>query len=276
MSNSWDSRISAGPVKVAATYTEMPQDGDNCYIVLLEKGSCDLSWEDDSCAINSGTVTLLGSTRRYSLRQAGRGEPEGLYCAFPNSLLYELRSIMQQDYTRIFAPLLDGRPAVLHGSLQWNTRMRTLLALTYSAAKEDDFPGSAYLLLLLHYIEQEYVAERLDKGGVRNETVERVCTYLSDNYHRKVSLPEVAAQFYLSPYYLSRLFRRVMGESIVDYVNARRIEAAQQLLEETDLSVTAVAEQTGFSTTAHFRRVFREKMQVGPAQYRKNRRKKKE
>lgn len=56
----------------------------------------------------------------------------------------------------------------------------------------------------------------------------------------------MAAQFYLSPYYLSRLFRRVTGQSIVDFINARRIEAAQRLLETTELSITAVAEQTGF------------------------------
>ena len=79
-------------------------------------------------------------------------------------------------------------------------------------------------------------------------------------------------RFYLSPYYLSRLFRRVTGQSIVDYINGRRIEAAQRLLESTDLNISAVAEQTGFASAAHFRRVFRETMGTGPLQYRKSHR----
>lgn len=82
----------------------------------------------------------------------------------------------------------------------------------------------------------------------------------------------MAAQFYLSPYYLSRLFRRVTGQSIVDFINVRRIEAARRLLESTDLGINDVAEETGFSTTAHFRRVFREQVGVSPMQYRKARR----
>ena len=71
------------------------------------------------------------------------------------------------------------------------------------------------------------------------------------------------------PYYLSRLFRRVTGQSIVDYLNNRRIEAAQKLLETTELSISAIAEQTGFASAAHFRRVFREVMDISPLQYRK-------
>ena len=86
-----------------------------------------------------------------------------------------------------------------------------------------------------------------------------------------IHISEPTRPLYISPYYLSRLFRRVTGQSIVDYINARRIEAAQKLLETTELSIGSVAEQTGFASAAHFRRVFRETMGVGPLQYRKSR-----
>ena len=138
---------------------------------------------------------------------------------------------------------------------------------------EQDYPGPLYLLLILHYVEQECAAETGDAARPRNETVEQICAYLSANYRQKFSLTEVAAKFYLSPYYLSRLFRRVTGQSIVDYLNNRRIEAAQKLLENTELSINAVAEQTGFASAAHFRRVFREVMGSGPLQYRKGHKK---
>ena len=117
------------------------------------------------------------------------------------------------------------------------------------------------------------IAESSAVARPHNETVEQICAYLAANYRQKFSLTEVAAQFYLSPYYLSRLFRRVTGQSIVDYINNRRIEAAQKLLETTELSISAVAEQTGFASAAHFRRVFREVMGTGPLQYRKGHKK---
>ena len=59
------------------------------------------------------------------------------------------------------------------------------------------------------------------------------------------------------------------GSSTGDSQNNRRIEAAQKLLETTELSISAIAEQTGFASAAHFRRVFREVMDISPLQYRK-------
>ena len=78
---------------------------------------------------------------------------------------------------------------------------------------EQDYPGPLYLLLILHYVEQECIAESSAVARPRNETVEQICAYLAANYRQKFSLTEVAAQFYLSPYYLSRLFRRVTNDA---------------------------------------------------------------
>ena len=130
--------------------------------------------------------------------------------------------------------------------------------------EDPESPVLWYLGLLLQYAQKEYLAQGGSMSRPHNETVDQICAYLTDHYQQKLSLSEVAAQFYLSPYYLSRLFRRVTGQSIV---------AAQRLLETTELSITAVAEQTGFLTAAHFRRVFRELLGVGPLQYRKGFRK---
>ena len=143
-------------------------------------------------------------------------------------------------------PLFEpGAQTALYGPVQWSGRLRTLLGMMQSAESEPESPGMIYLTLILHYVEQECRSEKQDIRP-RNETVEQICAYLAANYQQKFSLTDVAARFYLSPYYLSRLFRRVTGQSIVDYINGRRIEAAQRLLESTDLNISAVAEQTGF------------------------------
>ena len=151
----------------------------------------------------------------------------------------------------------------------WSNRVHTLLELAAGAWQEPDCPGRLYLSLLMHYVGKEAAAEGGSASQPRNETIEKICAYLTANYNQKLTLSSVAAQFYLSPYYLSRLFRRVTGQSIVDFINVRRIEAARRLLESTDLGINDVAEETGFSTTAHFRRVFHEQVGVSPMQYRK-------
>jgi len=213
-------------------------------------------------------VLLLGPGA-WVVSQAGHALPEMLGCGFPLTALHEMKNATGEDFLRLFAP---GSQMALYGSVQWASRLRTLLEMMRSAMGEPEYPGGLYLALTHPPMwSRRHRAQSAADARPRNETVEQICAYLAANYQQKLSLTEVAARFYISPYYLSRLFRRVTGQSIVDYINARRIEAAQKLLEMTVLSIGSVAEQTGFASAAHFRRVFRETMGVGPLQYRKSR-----
>ncbi len=257
MKNDRGGSISAEAVCLTARSTLPEGKGTGC-LAFVQSGSVLLRWAQGERVVNPGSVLLLGR-QSYELQPAGRSKAELLVCRFP------LELVSEQRRGRLFG---KGGPLRLQGSLLWNARMRTLLEVMAGACQEPDCPGRLYLALLLYYVEQE--AEKSSAAAApRNETVEQICIYLAANYQKKLSLGEVAAKFYLSPYYLSRLFRRVTGQSIVDYINARRIEAAQRLLEDSDMKINAVAEATGFTTAAHFRRVFRESLGVGPAQYRK-------
>ena len=247
----------------------LPDSEETCCFLLVSEGGFVLDYCGETMLLNPGSAVLLGSGTG-SLAPAGSSAAELAGCRFPAGVLRELKNAAGRDYAGRFQP---GRHTVLYGPVQWASRVRTLLEMMSSASGEQDYPGPLYLLLILHYVEQERAAETSDAARPRNETVEQICAYLSANYRQKFSLTEVAAKFYLSPYYLSRLFRRVTGQSIVDYLNNRRIEAAQKLLENTELSINAVAEQTGFASAAHFRRVFREVMGSGPLQYRKGHKK---
>ena len=258
-------KVRAAALHLNGNRLQLPTDEDSCYIILVAESGCALQYAEQTILLNPGSTLLLGPGGG-SLQQTGSAAPELVGCCFPLGALHEQRSQTQRDFSRLFEP---EQVAVLYGSVQWNNRVRTLLELMRTAMAEPDYPGALYLLLVLHYIEQECIAESNAVARPHNKTVERVCDYLAANYRQKFSLSEVAARFYLSPYYLSRLFKRVTGQSIVDYLNNRRIEAAQKLLETTELSISAVAEQTGFASAAHFRRVFHEVMGTGPLQYRK-------
>ena len=262
-------KVAAATLRLNANRYELPPDEETCYLLLVSEGSVTLESGGQSVLVNPGSAVLLGPGG-CSFLQTGSAVPQIVGCHFPLGMLHDLKTTAGRDFGRLFAP---GERTVLYAPVQWTSRIRTLLEMMSSAMDEQDYPGPLYLLLILHYVEQECFAESSAVARPRNETVEQICAYLAANYRQKFSLTEVAAQFYLSPYYLSRLFRRVTGQSIVDYINNRRIEAAQKLLETTELSISAVAEQTGFASAAHFRRVFREVMGTGPLQYRKGHKK---
>ncbi len=259
-------KVKADTVRLNGSKLELTADEETCTFLLVSEGSCTLQMGENSLLVNPGSALLLGAGDAV-LSAAGAAVPELVGCRFPLSALHELRSATQRDFARLFLP---GEVTVLYGPVPWVRRLRTLLEMMRAAMPEQGLPRravpAAHPALCRAGVP---CREQRRSAPPRNETIEQVCAYLAANYRQKFSLTEVAARFYLSPYYLSRLFRRVTGQSIVDYLNNRRIEAAQKLLETTELSISAIAEQTGFASAAHFRRVFREVMDISPLQYRK-------
>lgn len=101
-------------------------------------------------------------------------------------------------------------------------------------------------------------------------TIHKIIQYIRKNYQEKLTLAKIAQQFYISPYYLSRMFKQVTGLTLTEYLNNTRIKAAQQLLLTTGLPISAISEQVGFESHTHFCRVFKQISSVSPMQYKKS------
>ena len=97
----------------------------------------------------------------------------------------------------------------------------------------------------------------------------KVISYIEKNYQHELRLQDIAAEFYVSEYYLCHEFKKYTNRTIVQYINALRILHAQRLITESDLNFTKIAEQTGFSSLTHFNRTFKSVVGTSPSAYRK-------
>jgi AraC family transcriptional regulator len=97
----------------------------------------------------------------------------------------------------------------------------------------------------------------------------RVIEYIEDNLDGDLSLQAMAAEVEISPLYLARAFKSAIGQSPHQYVLARRIERAKELLRNTELTVVDVALSSGFSSQSHLSHWFTRQVGVSPAAYRR-------
>ena len=79
-----------------------------------------------------------------------------------------------------------------------------------------------------------------------------------------ITLPEIAEHFHISKGQLCRFFKKMTNMPPIDYLNYSRINKSALLLRNTDLSVIAVAGQTGFNNTSYYNRTFRRYMNMTP------------
>ena len=120
------------------------------------------------------------------------------------------------------------------------------------------------LLLLLCRAQPDLLSVQADI----NHPIHRIQSYLETNYARPVTLAELARQFHLSPSYLSHLFKRITGTSVMGYLADCRMAAAKRLLAQTDLPVGNIVELCGFSDNSNFSRSFRSATSLSPTDFR--------
>lgn len=99
-------------------------------------------------------------------------------------------------------------------------------------------------------------------------TIHLCMQYIETHYHEKVTLEQLAERLFLSPAYLSRVFKEETGTAFNDYLNRVRITKARQLLLHEELRIIDVASAVGFEDQSYFTKVFRRVTGMTPLRYR--------
>ncbi|MDY3303548.1 MAG: AraC family transcriptional regulator [Clostridia bacterium] len=114
-----------------------------------------------------------------------------------------------------------------------------------------------------------YKASIQTPGG-STDTVSKIIEIINNNYEKKISLKDIAANFGYHEYHLNRIFAKITGTSIYNYLQSIRIEQAKKLLINTNLTNFEIAEKVGINSAAHFSAYFKKATGITPKKYREN------
>lgn len=98
--------------------------------------------------------------------------------------------------------------------------------------------------------------------------VQKAIAYISANYSYPITVEDIANYVGLSRSHLFRSFEKVMDKSPKEYLTAFRIRQACNLLEHSDLSITAIANSVGFENNLYFSKAFHKVKGMSPKNYR--------
>jgi AraC-like DNA-binding protein len=90
------------------------------------------------------------------------------------------------------------------------------------------------------------------------------------NLEEDLSLEFIAEKVFLSPKYISRIFKEEKGINITQFITDSKLKKAAKLLIETNISLDELIKQIGFSSSNYFIKKFKEKYSITPVQYRRN------
>ncbi len=177
-------------------------------------------------------------------------------------------------------PIPEGE-YIIHTTGEFKQRMYRLCA-SMEAENEVCKVGrycmlKAYLvqMLLLVLREQcEPVAKAVDgyafESVNKKYVVEQIINYFEEHYAEKISLDGIAENMYMSPFYISKIFKSETGDTPIRHLINIRLERAKELLgQNADSSIQEVAAAVGYDDAYHFSKLFKKRYGYPPSQVRK-------
>ena len=99
--------------------------------------------------------------------------------------------------------------------------------------------------------------------------IQRAVDHIEQHIGEEIEISQLAKLCYLSQFYFMRLFKRMTGKPVMEYIRLRRLARAVDLLDRSDLKVSEVAANFGFENHETFTRAFKEAFKTTPSAYRR-------
>ncbi len=157
---------------------------------------------------------------------------------------------------------------------QQPTRFSDLLQELYLLAASDDYVrdmqiyGKLVELLTLLMEESWHPGSaRVSRGKKQN--LQEIKEYLDAHYAEKITLDDLAEQFYINKFYLTRVFKEQFGQPVTSYLVQLRITQAKRMLRFTDHSIESIAQECGLNDANYFSRLFKKVEGIPPGEFRR-------
>ncbi len=246
------------------------------FVVLKGKGTRFIG--DDMASFREGDMVMTGPNLPHLWKNdkayhdpKNKLETHGIVVYFPDDFLKN--SVFALEEFEPIAQILKKSERGLHIVGPTNRKitqmMKELLHLK-------GMPSIIHLLKILELMADTPDVKLITHSGYINTNKEsekdrmgQVYEYVMQNYQGKVTLEEAAKIANLSVSAFSRYFKSRVNKSFSDFLTEVRISHACKLLHETDLNISEIAYECGFFTLSNFNRLFRDRIQKTPLEYRR-------
>lgn len=109
-----------------------------------------------------------------------------------------------------------------------------------------------------------------DLERVQMSIIDKSIEYINENYMKDLTLEKVASYVSVSPYYFTKIFKKDMGKSYIDYLTEIRIQRAKSFFKNEYNSVKDVCYRVGYNDPNYFSRVFKKIAGVSPTDYKRS------
>lgn len=244
-------------------------------ILFIEKGRGKFKVDLDCYELKEGDILIVKPSALHSMHQIENTPCEWSTIVFNLNMLNS--SITDGCLIKYFAPILNNEhqlpSLIISDSKGYNEIAGSIKGLlncynSKNIAFELRLKSQLFYFFSLLY-ENDLVLMK-PSSPLTNETTKKIkiiLNYIHENYMNELLMRDIANVCHFSEYYFMKFFKRHLGVTCTEYINAYRLHVASNLLNTTDTPITEISLETGFNSVSYFSKLFKEKFKVTPKEF---------
>ena len=239
-------------------------------IIYVLKGSLQIKIDTDSFTLNEREVEIINSDESHEIQSL---EDNKVLIFNIDPFFFEK---YYKDINNIFFYTNSNDDEDQNGAEyeELKTLLSQILCEYVQKLEDYDEEIEELLITLLYHLVNNFHYLTHEKEELKEKTDQlaryhRISKYIYNNYNNNITLQEIAKKEFLSPHYLSHEIKYATGYSFTDLINLTRIEESIKLLLDSDMSISEISDEIGFSHIRYFNKNFKYYYGCTPLQYRK-------
>lgn len=246
-------------------------------ILFMKKGKIQCKIDLNSYILEEDDILIIAPSALHSLFPT-----DNKYCSW-DAIVFNLNmlnsSITDGCLIKYFAPILNNEhqiPALIKkdtkGYSEISNSIKEILNCFNSKNTAFELRLKSQLFYLFSLLYENKLVIKKKDANLTNETTKKIkiiLNYIHENYMNQLLMKDIASICHFSEYYFMKFFKKHIGMTCTEYINAYRLDIACNLLNTTDKPVTEISLETGFNSVSYFNKLFKEKFKVTPKVFKK-------
>lgn len=255
-----------------------PNRHDFFEMVYMKKG--DVIFEISSQPVPMGPNDIIIIKPRRFHKLIVKSKPGCEYIVLNFKFENQINTDFSEASLEDFLNFVKGRESGNYMTIKVSQKNEIITLLNrILKERESDELGSEFLnyllvlelfVLISRALKMEWENSIKEKSPKVKELIDASVNYIYNNFERDISLGDIARYIFLSPSYFARAFKEETGMSPISFLLKVRVERAKELLADTDIKVSEIALNVGFSNQQRFNEIFKKHTGMAPLQFRKN------
>ncbi|MFA9375268.1 MAG: AraC family transcriptional regulator [Lachnotalea sp.] len=252
----------AGTLKSLKSHRCQRENLNSFLFIIVLSGKGVLTVKDKIYALNTSDCVLINCKQPYS-HQSSEDDPWEL-------MWVHFNGCQAQTYYNLFCENVPNFIFSTDNPIAFTTIIGKIIEAHNDNTTLSELITSKLItdILTLCFTESKKIEEDKDNSIAMKLTTIR--KYIEENFMNKISLDQLADEFYISKFHLSREFKELFGVTIGNYILLQRINYAKKLLRFSDKSIEIIASECGIPDTSYFNKVFKKSENVTASRYRRD------